>query len=116
MLLLRYYAKPLIQHLSWPPRFSHLSNEVVLLSCVAPMLQMAVDEGLKQCPAIYDSIGRFRGLIKSNTMSPGPLEAVDDVFTSLKATTETPGLDCETQWNSTFGMMSTILNLWNPLE
>ena len=93
-----------------------VSRHVFLLRCLAHVLQLAVKEGIKQCPPVDIAIGRFRDLVKKISDSPKLLEAFQAISLALKVAHKVPELDCETRWNSTWSMMSSVLKMQKPLE
>ena len=89
---------------------------VFQLRCIAHVLQLAVQNGLKSCPMLDNSIGRFRELMKKILDSPKLLEALASICSSLKVANKTPELDCETRWNSTWSMLSSVIMLKKPIQ
>jgi Domain of unknown function (DUF4413) len=79
-------------------------------------LQLGVKEGLKYTPLIDAAIGRFRDLAKKIVDSPKFQEAMALVAAILKKPVRKMELDCETRWNSTWEMMTTIINNRKVLE
>ncbi|PTQ45089.1 hypothetical protein MARPO_0016s0138 [Marchantia polymorpha] len=92
------------------------ARTVFQLRCIAHVLQLAVQHGLKSCPMMDNAIGRFRELMKKIVDSPKLLESLASICSSLKIAQRTPELDCETRWNSTWAMLNSVLMLKKPLE
>lgn len=89
---------------------------IVLLRCVAHVLQLAVKEGLLKVPIVDVAIGHFRDLAKKINDSPKLLEALGSVCVILGIDQKAIKLDCPTRWNSTWEMISTLIDLKLPIE
>ncbi|MEN9638885.1 MAG: hypothetical protein RLZZ262_753, partial [Bacteroidota bacterium] len=58
----------------------------------------------------------FRYLVKKITDSPKLLEALQKVCGTLQVNCKLPELDCETRWNSTWLMLSSVIQIQKPLD
>ena len=90
-------------------------RDVFLLRCFAHVIQLAVKEGLKSCPALDTAIGHFRDLVEKIHDSPKLQEALSAVCRSLKVPDKSVDLDVITRWNSTWKMVATLLQLKEAL-
>jgi hAT family C-terminal dimerisation region len=89
---------------------------VWMVHCIAHVLQLGLREGLKCTPIIDAAIGRFRDLAKKIVDSPKLQESMALVATNLKKPVRKMELDCETRWNSTLEMMTSIIDNRKVLE
>ncbi|RLN53016.1 hypothetical protein BBJ28_00017825 [Nothophytophthora sp. Chile5] len=96
------------------PRAS--SPKVLQLRCMAHVLQLAVKEGLKQCPLVDTEIGTIRDIKKKTADSPKLMEALGHVCDVLQIKFTAPALDCATRWNSTMTMVMSAIKLMKPIE
>ncbi|BBN14357.1 hypothetical protein Mp_6g11000 [Marchantia polymorpha subsp. ruderalis] len=60
------------------------ARTVFQLRCLAHVLQLAVQHGLKSCPMMDNAIGRFRELMKKIVDLPKLLESLASICSSLK--------------------------------
>jgi hypothetical protein len=92
------------------------TNAVFQIGCLAHILQLSIQAGLKACPILEVAIGRFRDIIKKIIDSPKLLEALSAICAALKVPARTPQLDVPTRWNSTWEMLDTATALRKALE
>jgi hypothetical protein len=71
----------------------------------------AVQEGLKASPLVDGATGHFRDLVENIIDSPKLLEAIAAICAILKIKNKILGLDCPTRWNSTWEIISTIIDM-----
>jgi hypothetical protein len=92
------------------------STELFLLPCLAHTLQLAVKQGLKDCESMDVAICTLRVLLKKISDSPKLLDALQLISSNLKMEILLQSLYVETRWNSTWQMVSGIINMRKPLE
>jgi hypothetical protein len=87
------------------------TREMFLIRWLEHVLQMVVQEGLKASPVMDWAISHFRDLVKKIIDSPKLLEAIAAICSILKTNNKILGLDCPTRCNSTWEMISTIIDM-----
>jgi hypothetical protein len=93
------------------PNITEQRNQVLFLRCFAHVLQLAVRAGLRKCEFLDNAIGYFRDLAKAISDSPKCVEALSRVCSALSVPCRKRVLDVPTRWNSTWEMISVIIQL-----
>jgi hAT family C-terminal dimerisation region len=94
----------------------YTSERVIFMRCLAHILQLAINHGIKKTLAMAEIIKIVREIVKKLHDSPNLLQRFKACCTELNIKYVLPPLDCKTRWNSMYDMLHSVLSVSTAID